>query len=305
MRLFKGDAYIEVDTDTETLKFDQRDAIYGRRLSLSFDCLLTDSKHPNKGVIRIRNLKESNRMKIVSLGKKVRLYAGYGIEKLISVGDLSFADSRKDGPDWVVEMRYGDGQTAYDNATTSVSVSDGTEVQTVVDMLARDMGIVLRASKDALSGVINGGLTLDGLTKDELETFTKDHGLTWSIQDDELRVVKRGKPIDNEVIVLSAATGLLEVQRLIKPPKKDGESKKEEEKAGDIKFRAQLHPDLRPGKLVQIESISYTIDNSDPKAAKKSNPSYNGLYICRNVLFTGVNDEGVFEVTCEADEYVQ
>lgn len=319
MRLFKSDAYIEVDTDGETIKLDQRDPIYGRRLVVEFDCLLTNSSHPNKGMVRIYGLRESTRRKIVTNGKKVRLYAGYdGNEKLICVGDLMFADSRKEGAEWILEMRFGDGATAFDNATTTISVSDGTSVQTVIDMLARDMGIVLKTAKDALAGVLNGSLSLDGLSKDQLDKFTADHGLTWSIQDEELQVTIANEPIDFEAIVISAATGLLESpQRLIKPPKQKkltkagGEQKekktrvKEADASGDIKFRAQLHPDLRPGKLVKLESVAFSVENSRDKTNqdKPIDTSYNGVYICKNVVFSGDNNGGAFDAIVEADAY--
>lgn len=322
MRLFKSDAYIEVDTTDETIKLDQRDPIYGRRLVVEFDCLLTNSSHPNKGMARIYNLTESTRRKIVTNGKKVRLYAGYdGNEKLICVGDLMFADSRKEGAEWILEMRFGDGATAFDNATTTISISDGTSVQTVIDMLARDMGVVLKTARDALTGVLNGSLSLDGMSKDQLDKFTADHGLTWSIQDEELQVTIANEPIDFEAIVISAATGLLESpQRLIKPPKpkkiverkkqSSGEEKKkvrvkESDASGDIKFRAQLHPDLRPGKLVKLESVAFSVENSRDKTKqdKPIDTSYNGVYICKNVVFSGDNNGGAFEAIVEADAY--
>lgn len=319
MRLFKSDAYIEVDTDSETIKLDQRDPIYGRRLVVEFDCLLTNSSHPNKGMVRIYNLTESTRRKIVTNGTKVRLYAGYdGNEKLICVGDLMFADSRKEGAEWILEMRFGDGATSFDNATTTISVSDGTSVQTVIDMLARDMGIVLKTAKDALAGVLNGSLSLDGLSKDQLDKFTADHGLSWSIQDEELQVTIANEPIDFEAIVISAATGLLESpQRLIKPPKqkkptKAGEEQQEKkaivkdaDASGDIKFRAQLHPDLRPGKLVKLESVAFSVENSKDKTKqdKPIDTSYNGVYICKNVVFSGDNNGGAFDAIVEADAY--
>lgn len=319
MSLFKSDAYIEVDTDSETIKLDQRDPIYGRRLVVEFDCLLTNSSHPNKGMVRIYNLTESTRRKIVTNGKNVRLYAGYdGNEKLICVGDLMFADSRKEGAEWILEMRFGDGATAFDNATTTISVSDGTSVQTVIDMLARDMGIVLKTAKDTLAGVLNGSLSLDGLSKDQLDKFTADHGLTWSIQDEELQVTIANEPIDFDAIVISAATGLLDApQRLIKPPKpkrvvKAGEESKEkkikvkeDDASGDIKFRAQLHPDLRPGKLVKLESVAFSVENSRDKTKqdKPIDTSYNGVYICKNVVFSGDNNGGAFDAIVEADAY--
>lgn len=319
MRLFKSDAYIEVDTDSETIKLDQRDPIYGRRLVVEFDCLLTNSSHPNKGMVRIYNLTESTRRKIVTNGKKVRLYAGYdGNEKLICVGDLMFAYPRKEGAEWILEMRFGDGATAFDNATTTISVIDGTSVQTVIDMLARDMGIVLKTAKDALAGVLNGSLSLDGLSKDQLDKFTADHGLSWSIQDEELQVTIANEPIDFEAVVISAATGLLEApQRLIKPPKpkkvvkagvwsKEKKTRvKEADASGDIKFRAQLHPDLRPGKLVKLESVAFSVENSRDKTKqdKPVDTSYNGVYICKNVVFSGDNNGGAFDAIVEADAY--
>lgn len=290
-RLFKGEAYIAIQMrDGSVLTLDQVDPIYGRHFALEFNCPKTRTPLPNKSMVKAYNLNKSTRDQIATEGEKAFFYAGYpdsGI-KLFATGDIVFVDSRKESADWCTEIRFGDGMYAYNNATTAISLGDGVDIKMVIDMLAADMGKAVSVVTDKISQITNGALTFDGLTKDAINTVAEDNGLEWSIQDDEIIVRDRFSPTDNEAIVVSSATGLFSgVQKTQK----------------GVKFLCQLNPDLRPGKLVKLEAVGYTIESGDVAKFVDQGSTYDGFYICKNVTALGNNYGGRFDCEVEAEEY--
>lgn len=290
MRLFKGDCYVAIEMkDGSVLTLDKKDAVYDRRYAVEFNCPKTRTPLPNKAMVKIYNLAKPTRDKIAADGKKAFVYAGYdGIEKLIATGDVVFIDSQRTNGEWHTEVRFGDGMYAYSHNTTTIAMPEGQSVQSIIDMLAKDMGKAVSVVTDKISEITNGSLTFDGLTKDALNVVAEDNGLEWSIQDDEIVIRDRFKATDNEAIVINASHGLFAgVQKTQK----------------GVKFLCQLHPDLRPGKLVKLEAIGYTIESGDVAKFVEQGKTYDGYYICKNVTYLGDNFGGRFDCDVEAEEY--
>lgn len=308
MRFFKGEAYLEVIYDNEAVVYDQK-LDTGRMLQVDFDIKMSRSKTPNQGVIAIYNLSETDRRHIERDAKSVRLYAGYdGDNKMIFTGDVVFASSSKESVDWKTEIKAGDGWRSFSQSVTSRNYAAGTPIRTIVEQTAKDMGIAMKESANILKGAIDGSVTLHGKSQLGLDKVVRNAGAQWSIQDNELQITPVTKPIDGEAIVLDASSGLLESPSL-------------SEKG--VSVRCQLHPDFRPGKVMKLESSSWTIesggtgemDGSVTKKDKDGNSSqqtkaktypiergkdYNGFYICQSVQFVGNNAGGPFECRIEA-----
>ena len=135
---------------------------------------------------------------------------------------------------------------------------------------------------------MNGTLSIDGKSKDLLNSLTKDYGLEWSIQDDEVRVVVKGEPIDDQAIVVSAATGLVSSPQVTNR---------------GVDFEVQLNPDLRPGKLVKVEAASFIISAANKDVEKLQDKGGDGLYISEVVKFLGDNHGGRFAAKVTAKRY--
>lgn len=310
MRYFKGEAYLEVIYDNEAVAYDQK-LDNGRMLQVDFDIKMSRSKTPNQGVIAIYNLAETDRRRIERDAKSVRLYAGYdGDNKMIFTGDVVFASSSKDMVDWKTEIKAGDGWRSFSQSITSRNYAAGTPIRTIVEQTAKDMGIALKESANILKGATDGSITLHGKSQIGLDQVVRNAGGEWSIQDNELQITPITKPIDGEAIVLDASSGLLESPSI-------------SEKG--VAVRCQLHPDFRPGKVMKLESSSWTVesggtgvmDGSQVKTDKEGTAStaskekvypvergkdYNGFYICQSVQFVGNNAGGPFECRIEAIE---
>ena len=286
MRLFKGDCYVEFVLDTgETLVFDDINEEYGRRLDVDFNCLKTQSSHPNKSSARIYGINESNRNLITSRAKKIRLFAGYDVLKLIATGDIVIATPKYEQPDWSIEVIFGDGQSAYQNSRTTISFSEGTSVKDIISKLSKNMGLAIRQLPEQLKDSINGGLSLSGLTKDAMDIITKDFGLDWSIQDDEIVVTQSEKSANYDIVVINGSSGLIGTP-LATPT--------------GVNFTAQLNPDIRPKGIIEINSDSWAVDNGQSAIAINDNRKFNGKYQVRNVTYAGNNYGGPFEVMVEA-----
>ena len=287
MRFWKGYAYLVIEYDGFERRFDIEDED-GRLLALDFETKSTRSKEPNQGVFNYYNLSASTRLEIETDAKAVRCYAGYdGDAKLIYQGDIVFVNSLKSGPDWVATIHCGDGFASFTESVTSKTYASGTEKQVVLDQLAADMGLVVKAGKDAISGALGGSLTLDGKSKDQLDVLMKDSGAEWSIQDNELNITQLGQPIDDTAIVLRADTGLLE-----HPTVTDK----------GVNVKAQLNPDIRPGKLIKLEPIAVQVTPGGDSVPERGR-DYAGVYLCQSVQFIGNNYGGAFEVNIEAIRY--
>lgn len=311
MRFFKADAYLEVIYDKEAVVYDQKDK-WERRFALDFDIKMSRSKTPNQGIIAIYNLSADTRQRIERDAKSIRVFAGYDDNfKLIFTGDVVFVNSSKSSVDWKTEIRAGDGWRSFSQSITSRNYAAGTPIRTIVEQTARDMGIALKESANILKGVISGSLTLDGRSKDAMDDIVNNHGGQWSIQDNELQVTPITKPIDGEAIILAADSGLLETPSVTEK---------------GVTLRSQLHPDIRPGKVIKLQASSWTIEaggsgaydgNTVHKATKKQSAfttkkeesyiqrgyDYNGFYISQSVQFVGNNYGGPFDCRIEAIRY--
>jgi len=287
LRFWKGYAYLVVEYDGLERRFDVEDKD-GRMLALDFETKMTRSKEPNQGVFNLYNLSASTRLEIETDAKSVRCYAGYdGDAKLIYTGDLVFVNSIKQGPDWLTTLHCGDGFAAFTESFTSKTYASGTEKQIILDQVAKDMGLVVKATKDAIAGALTGSLSMDGKSKDQLDVLTRDNGAEWSIQDGELNITQIGQPIDDIAIVLRADTGLLEHPTLT---------------GKGVNVKAQLNPDIRPGKLIKLEPIAASVTPGGDSVPERGR-DYAGLYLCQTVQFIGNNYGGEFDVNIEAIRY--
>jgi hypothetical protein len=287
LRFWKGYAYLVIEYNGFERRFDIEDED-GRMLALDIETKSTRSKEPNQGVFNYYNLSESTRQEIETDAKSVRCYAGYdGDAKLIYQGDIVFANSLKSGADWVTTIHCGDGFASFTESVTSKTYASGTEKQVILDQIASDMGLVVKAAQDAITGELGGSLTIDGKSKDQLDVLMKDSGAEWSIQDNELNITKLGKPIDDIAVVLRADSGLLEHPTITDK---------------GVNVKAQLNPDIRPGKLIKLEPTAVQVEPGAQFVPQRG-ANYAGVYLCQTVSFIVNNYGGPFDVTIEAIRY--
>lgn len=285
--LFKGDAYITIETKAGTLDFSQIDFTLSRRLALDFKVDLTDKSDPNESEVTIYNLTASHRSEIAEEALKINVYAGYDVLKLIGTGDVIHVENEKSETDWKTKIVFGDGHKAITQSKYSRTYRKGTLKRRIISDLIASMALVT-TDLSVLTGSTQGAVTLDGLSKDLLSDKCKDWGISWSIQQDEVILVKtKDAVIAPPRLVIQASTGLLETPSVTKT---------------GVKIKSQLNPDLQPNvafKLVPLVGARVGRVKQE-KEPKEPHTASEGTYVCERVTFSGNNYGGAFDMQIEA-----
>lgn len=235
-------------------------------LRVQFRVVKTLRPEPNTAEVAISNLSPDTRRKMLTSNVPVRIEAGYenageSTVQQLFLGDMRFGGHTREGADWVTKLQAGDGEKTFRAAKINESFAKGVRKAKVLEAAAKAMKVDFKAavSKFKSAGFKAGmdefakGLSLDGSAAKELTKLLEPAGYTWSIQDGELQVLAEKETV-GDAIVLSPDTGL------VGSPEADNSD-------GYVKVRSLLHPELRPGRRVSLESESfrgaYRIDRAE------------------------------------------
>lgn len=286
MRLYKTVAYIAVDLDTgDRLVYDGVDDS-GRMLHVDFDITKTSSRTPNTGKVAIYNLSESDRKLISKSAVRLNLYLGYdGQADLISVADVDTVNSLQVEVDWVTEFTLGEGQIAL-RSQQNRTYKEGSDAKTILKQVAADAGLIVNNTINTVSGLISGGITLEGSTQAVLGDMSSELGLDFSVQNDELFIAGADGVSDSEAVVVAPNTGLIGY-----PETTDK----------GVNLKVQIQPGILPGKVIKLETEGFIIDSGQTQK-KTVDRDDSGFYVCQQVQFQGNNYGGDFAAIVEARE---
>lgn len=259
-RLFKKIAKVTVWRDTvpsSATSYLSKQLIPGQQLEITdlrirFRVERSLTKTPNQADIYLYNLASSSRTDLETKPLSVRLEAGYDdVPRLLFLGDLHFGMSQQEPPDWETLLQVGDGDRAYNHARCNRSYPPGTTVRTVLQNAASSMGLTLprNVSEDpALDARFVRGSASHGPVRDELTRLLAPFGYHWSVQNGKLQVLRddevssvNPRPIDQD-------HGMIGTPEFGSPPKSG--------KPPHMRVKTLLYPELTPGDLVQVNSIS-------------------------------------------------
>lgn len=170
-----------------------------------------NSKH-----LAIYNLSKDSQKKIVG-NISIRVEAGYADNfGTVFVGHARVIDHYREGADWVTSIQAGDGWQAYNKVAYS-SWGKGTSLESVATFLAEKAGvgagnlreILQGASREKLEQFAHGHVSNGGALR-QLDQLIRSCDLTWSIQDEQIQVVRKNVPVSSMVPLISPATGLVD-----------------------------------------------------------------------------------------------
>lgn len=237
--LFKRRWSVQVDT----LKVDG--------LRVRFDVQKALTKEPNTAEVTISNLGAESRKAIESSkGKLLTVTAGYEkTEAVVFQGDVRFASSSREGPDWLTKIESGDGETAYAHSPVSLSFTKNTSAADVVKGVVKALGVGEGNLSSVLSTLAQTshprGFSAHGQASNILDNLLRRQGLAYSIQNGHLQVLSPDQPIDAFAVLLTASSGLIGAPEF--------ETPKEKNKPTVIKLKSYLQPSIRCGGLVTAE----------------------------------------------------
>jgi hypothetical protein len=177
----------------------------------------------------------------------VSLDAGYvdGMG-LIYAGNIIQVRRLRRGPDIVLEISAGDGDTAYNYGVVSTTLAAGATNKDRLTALARGMAI---GNVDAGAALLSAGTgralprgkVLYKPVKDYMREYGRDAGVAVFIDNGKLQTIKRDGYLPGEPVELAPGTGLIgAAQQTL-----DG-----------VEASSRLNPEIRIGGLVHIDPAS-------------------------------------------------
>lgn len=224
-------------------------------LDIEFSVDKSVSREPNTVSISVYNLNRTHRDQLRSSSRVgVRLEAGYrstGELTTIFDGDLRDVENIRDGRNVKTVIEGEDGGNAYREGRVQLAFNPGTSVVDVLRRTVGAMGIGEGNLREVTDLEVNGsstyprGTAVSGSARGAVDRLVRSCGCTWSIQDGNFQLRRRGEPLRSTAIVLSPETGLLESPTRSKP---------ERGRPRLVNAKCLMLPGLYPGRVVLLRS---------------------------------------------------
>lgn len=302
--LFNGK--LKLSFYTAIQRFDIEDA------DMEFDIVTNLNPEPNQATIKVHNLAETTRNLFSADHQGIEFYASRNAtEKPIMIfrGETTNILNEDIDPGFLTTIFAGDGNKSFSSIPFNKSYKAGTFVLTILKDIASAMSLPVEIDFLDVSAKLLKGETYSGLCKDVLNEITKDYGLKWSIQQGILEIINLVQPIASQptAVLISADTGMIGAPIIVERQenKQNTKSKKpnKENKLIGVNVTAYLNPEIRPGRLVQIQSERTIIQLGKLLETKIPNIAANGVYRTDVARYIGANLPGSrYDVEVEADK---
>jgi hypothetical protein len=226
-------------------------------LRIVFKVKKSSAQTPNAAIIRVYNLSDNTAKQIRDEFQSVTLQAGYQSNfGLIFKGNIKQVRfGRENSTDTYVDIAAGDGDQSYNFSTISTTLSAGSQQTDQINAAINTMepnGVTTGFIDDIDSIILPRGKVMYGMSRDYLRQSTESTNTTWSIQNEQIQIVKRTSVAPDPVVVLTSKTGLVGVPELTN----DG-----------VSARCLLNPLIRIGGIININQK----DIADAKLSNVSN----------------------------------
>jgi len=228
-----------------------------RDLRIDFNVEKTEGKDPNTAKIDIYNLSLGTRNQIKEVGELVILNAGYTQgdgEEVCFSGTITSITHKFHRPNVITTIEANDGQGALGTSKVSLSRGNGVSARSILTTvlntfpISNNLQTVTLTDKKYASGFAYTGMSKDALTK-----ITEFLGLSWSIQDNEIRLIPFDGNDKTRAVLLTPNTGLIN-----SPQRLTGESRKAQKLSKKAKpgwkIESLLSPKINPQGSIGIES---------------------------------------------------
>jgi hypothetical protein len=222
-------------------------------LRIKFDIKKSIFSNQNYCRVDITNLSQTTRNKITSdPSSLVRVKAGYvenGGAISIGQGNISNIIHTLQTPDIISTIYSKDGFNSIIDNNISLSFKDNTSLNSVIDAIAKELKLPIKYADYDKSAKFKNGYSYIGSIPNSLDQLGEQFGFKWSIQNDQLMIIKNGNSNKNKSVSLSAETGLIDSPELIIKTKNLDLLNKNEYKVTSL-----LQPQLEAGDLIDIKS---------------------------------------------------
>ena len=226
-------------------------------LRISFTVGKTEGKEPNKATIEIFNMSEKSRNLIKEPGELVYLSAGYkegnGLENLF-IGNIISINHKFERPDVVTVIEANDGAEAIRETKISLSFVAGTSADVVLEKILKSFLIGSDISTLAYEDVsYANGFSFVGASDVALDKVTKFMGLTWSIQNNEIRFTRFDESNGSRVVQITPETGMIGSPERLQGVTRKSKGVSKKTKPG-WRVRTLLSPRVIPSGKIELGS---------------------------------------------------
>lgn len=245
-RLFKRVGRVEITSQGGGVTLDG--------LRFDFSVRKTRSGTPNSVTCRIYNPSPNTRQIATDIEADIRIFAGYeGNATLVTEANITSAITVRQPPGVFLEIDAQEGIRALRRTSLSITHSNKSTVQQVLDEIVAKMGVTLRPVSFDLSQPLRGGFAYVGKPAKALDDLVRRFGGNWSLQNGELLILdETGATESGNVVSLSPDTGLLfSPERLQRDTSTEKQSSDERD---GFRVISLMQPSIEPGDRVQINS---------------------------------------------------
>jgi len=241
-------------------------------LAIDFQIMRSIKREPNTLSLSVFNLSADHRAQVQTGTNQITVRAGYrdtGAHVLF-VGDARNVLSEQDKTEIKTTIEGRDSGRAYQQARIDRSYAPGTPVATVVRDLVARLGVGEGNTEDAISAGLTlrndasdfgDGYTASGKVPDVLTALLRGSGYRWSIQNNAIQILRRGRPIQSQAVRLSKTSGLIG-----SPAKGD---------RGRILAMSLIQPGLDPGRRIVLDtpevSGGYEVERAEYVGTTRAN----------------------------------
>lgn len=181
------------------------------RMSFSIEKSLNETL--NTSTIKIYNLSPDSRKTVETPNNALILKAGYADDKgalTIFVGIVRRTLTRREGADWVTELELDDGLIAYRDSKYSTTFKPGSSGLDVMRQVADQFGLpVLNMPEGLEDKTYPNGFSFVGRVRDAMNKVCNYMGCEWSIQNQEIQILKKGGSRARTALVVSQDSGMI------------------------------------------------------------------------------------------------
>ena len=227
-------------------------------LKMVFQVSKTESSDPNTCRLTIFNINEDSRNKINVKDSKLYLSAGYlqdTGDEIIFIGNLTNLNTIYGESHVAVIIEAADGELEINEPKISVSFKKGSSAKQMLDKVLNKIKLPVKIKESVLNlfekKKYSNGQAFMGAAKFLLDSLTKDIDVTWSVQNNEIKMYENNSVDNSSAIVLTSKNGLIGSPTRIKI--KSGTRGKKKEIDG-WQVTSLLIPTIEPGKIIQVQS---------------------------------------------------
>lgn len=248
------------------------------RFSFKIEKTLTETL--NNSTLSIYNLNPDSRRLVETPNNAVILNAGYKQESgpvACFVGIVRRSLTVREGQDWRTDFELDDGLIAYRDSKQSISFAPGIGGRDVLIAVSNKFGLPVRPIPDFTNKTYPQGFSFVGRTREAMAKVCNYLNLEWSIQNQEVQIIKKGGSLKRTAIVLNENTGMIgspaleaktmsekaaakkgitaDTAGVIKRRKEDAKGEIEDMlEVQGYKVVSLLQPTIEPGHVVKLEA---------------------------------------------------